>query len=99
MMCGGDDIPISEVECALASAALTADRNRLPTQFVGDWCRDKPGNDQEAPTYRLGCCLPYQNNSSDAWLTARSDGFAAHETRFLLFSDLSSRANEVRTPV
>jgi hypothetical protein len=65
----------------LASTALTADRKRLPTQFVGDWCLDNPGHDQDAPTYRLGRCLSYQNNSSDGWLTVRPDGFAAHETR------------------
>jgi hypothetical protein len=65
----------------LASTALTADRNTLPAQFVGDWCLDNPGNDKESSTYRLGRCLPYQSESSDSWLTVRADGFLAHETR------------------
>jgi hypothetical protein len=65
----------------LGSTALTADRNKLPTQFVGDWCLDKPGSDNEPTTYRLGRCLPDQSNSRDSWLRVHADGFVAHETR------------------
>jgi len=65
----------------LASTAQTADRNKLPSQFVGDWCLDNPGDDKASPTYRLGRCLPHESNSSDSWLTVRAEGFIAHETR------------------
>jgi hypothetical protein len=65
----------------LASTALTADRNKLPAQFVGDWCLDNPGDDKASPTYRSGRCLPDQDNIRDSWLTVRADGFVAHETR------------------
>jgi hypothetical protein len=69
---------IALVVVLLAFAAQTADRNKLPVQFVGDWCLDHSGNDKEPSTYRLGRCL---NDSSDSWLTVRADGFIAHETR------------------
>jgi hypothetical protein len=62
---------IALVVVLLASAALAADRNKLPAQFVGDWCLNKSGNDKEPSTYRLGRCL---NDSSDSWLTVRADG-------------------------
>jgi hypothetical protein len=65
----------------LASTALTADRQKLPAQFVGDWCLDNSGNDKEPLTYRLGRCLPDQSNSRDSWLKVHADGFVAHETR------------------
>jgi len=65
----------------LASTALTADRQKLPAQFVGEWCLDNPGSDKEPTTYRLGRCLPDQSNSSDSWLRMHADGFVAHETR------------------
>src|SRR5262245_8853157 len=71
---------IALVVMLLASTALTADRNELPVQFVGDWCLDNSGNDKEPSTYRWGRCLPSQD-SSDSWLTVRTDGFIAHETR------------------
>jgi hypothetical protein len=70
---------IALVVVLLASTALTADRNKLPVQFVGDWCLDNSGDDKGPSTYRLGRCLP--DNSSDSWLTVRTDGFIAHETR------------------
>ena len=38
---------IALVVVLLASAALTADRNKLPVQFVGDWCLDNSGKDKE----------------------------------------------------
>ena len=72
---------IALVVALLASNAQTADRNNLPSQFVGDWCLDNPGDDKAAQTYRLGRCLPHESNSSDSWLTVRADGFVAHETR------------------
>jgi hypothetical protein len=65
----------------LASTALTADRNQLPAQFVGDWCLDNPGTDKDPTTYRLGRCLRDQSNSSDSWLRVHAEGFVAHETR------------------
>jgi hypothetical protein len=65
----------------LASTALTADRQKLPVQFVGDWCLDNLGSDKEPTTYRLGRCLPDQSNNSDSWLRVHADGFVAHETR------------------
>jgi hypothetical protein len=65
----------------VASTALTADRQKLPAQFVGDWCLDNPGDDKGTPTYRLGRCLPDQSNSSGSWLRVHADGFVAHETR------------------
>ena len=64
----------------LASNAQTAD-HKLPSQFIGDWCLDNPGDDKAAATYRLGRCLPHESNSSDSWLTVRAEGFVAHETR------------------
>src|SRR5262245_33204009 len=69
---------IALVVMLLASAALTADRNKLPAQFAGEWCLDNSGNDKEPSTYRLGRCL---NGGSDSWLTVRADGFIGHETR------------------
>jgi hypothetical protein len=49
---------IAVVVVLLASTALPADRNKLPVQFVGDWCLDHSGNDKEPSRYRLGRCLP-----------------------------------------
>jgi len=69
-------LPISLAVALLASTALTADRNKLPAQFVGEWCLDNPGDDKASLTYRLGRCLPDQNNSSEV-----ADGFVAHESR------------------
>jgi hypothetical protein len=75
---------IALVVVLLASTALTADRNKLPAQFVGDWCLDNSGDDKGPSTYRLGRCLPSQD-SSDSWLTVRADGFIAHDTRCSVF--------------
>jgi hypothetical protein len=69
---------VALVVVLLVSSALTADRNKLPAQFVGDWCLDNSGDDKGPSTYRLGRCL---NDSSDSWLTVRADEFIAHETR------------------
>lgn len=69
---------IALVVMLLASAALTADRNKLPVQFAGDWCLDHSGDDKGPSTYRLGRCL---NDTSDSWLTVHADGFIGHETR------------------
>jgi hypothetical protein len=42
----------------LASTALTADRNKLPAQFVGDWCLDNAGDAKRPrPTGRVDACL------------------------------------------
>ena len=61
----------------LASAAVTADRNKLPVQFTGDWCIKGDERDKEQ-TYRFGSCLP-THKGSDTWLTVRVNGFDAHE--------------------
>ena len=63
------------------STALTADSNKLPAEFAGDWCLDNPGSDKEPTTYRLGRCPPDQSNNSDSWLWVHAGGFVAHETR------------------
>jgi hypothetical protein len=65
-------LAISVAATLLAATAFTADPNKLPPQFVGDWCLDNPL--EEPGMYRLGLCLPYQNK--EGWLTMRADGFA-----------------------
>jgi hypothetical protein len=60
------------VPVLLASSALTADRNRLPAQFAGEWCMEKPGDDDQEPYYRFGRCL--ENGGKDS-LSVRTDGF------------------------
>src|SRR5262245_32837628 len=39
-------ILIAQVVALLAYTALTAESNKLPAQFVGDWCLDNPGDDK-----------------------------------------------------
>jgi hypothetical protein len=71
MLCAG-------VLLASAAAAVSADRNKLPVQFTGDWCIKGDERDKEQ-TYRFGSCLP-THKGSDTWLTVRVNGFDAHET-------------------
>jgi hypothetical protein len=75
-----------------SAAAVTADRNRLPVQFAGDWCMKGDDHDK-AQTYRFGPCLP-THKSSDAWLTVRVNGFDAHETNCkLVRADADENSN------
>jgi len=61
-----------------SAAAVTADRNKLPVQFTGDWCI-KNDDHVRGQTYRFGACLP-THKSSDTWLTVRVNGLDAHES-------------------
>jgi hypothetical protein len=58
----------------LPTTAHTAERQKLPAQFVGDWCFVKETAYREA-VYRRGSCL----DQSDSWLRIRADGFEVHE--------------------
>ena len=63
----------------LASTAIaTAEPNKLPIQFTGDWCLRNAGNKEPGITYRFGPCLP-THKSNAGWLTVGTNGFAAHE--------------------
>ena len=65
---------------AAALAALfngaNARDDRLPTNFVGDWCLAEHTADHLA-FYRRGRCT--NPDSVDDWLTISPDGFDAHE--------------------
>ena len=59
----------------LPSTVHAAEGQKLPTQFVGDWCFDRETASREA-VYRRGSCL----DKSDSWLRIRPEGYEAHET-------------------
>ena len=63
----------------LASTIIaTAEPNKLPIQFTGDWCRRDVENKESGITYGFGHCLP-THKSNAGWLTVGATGFAAHE--------------------
>ena len=68
------------------SIASHARDDRLPTEFVGDWCLAEHTADHLA-FYRRGRCA---NPDQDEWLTIRPDSFDAHEMHCML---LGARAN------
>jgi hypothetical protein len=65
----------------LPSTAQTAERQKLPAQFVGDWCFVKETVYREA-VYRRGSC----SDKSNSWLRIRADGYEAHEAGCKLLS-------------
>ena len=62
------------IATALLSTLTIAQRQKLPAQFVGDWCFVKETLYREA-VYRRGSCL----DKHDSWLRIRADGFEVHE--------------------
>jgi hypothetical protein len=76
VFCAG--VLLGSAAAAAAAAAVSAERNKLPVQFTGDWCI-KGDDPDKGQTYRFGSCLP-THRSSDTWLTVRVNGFDAHES-------------------
>jgi hypothetical protein len=62
---------------SVAVAAATADRNKLPVQFTGDWCIQDDDH-VRGQTYRFGSYLP-THKANAGWFTVGANGFAAHE--------------------
>jgi len=56
---------------------VTADRNKLPVQFTGDWCIQDDDH-VRGQTYRFGSYLP-THKANAGWFTVGANGFAAHE--------------------
>jgi hypothetical protein len=63
---------------ALAALAIGANArdDRLPAQFIGDWCLVEHTADHLA-FYRRGRCA--NSDNVDDWLTISPDSFDAHE--------------------
>jgi hypothetical protein len=73
---------------AVLSNAANARDDRLPENFVGDWCFAEHTADHLA-FYRRGRCASPTN--VDDWLTINTDSFDAHEMHCQV---LVARANE-----
>src|SRR5262249_16119203 len=73
---------------AVLSIGANARDDRLPTNFVGDWCFAEHTADHLA-FYRRGRCLNLDN--VDDWLTINPDSFAY--TRCIVRRSLLARTN------
>jgi hypothetical protein len=75
---------------ALAALAIGANArdDRLPAQFIGDWCLAEHTADHLA-FYRRGRCA--NSDNVDDWLTISPDSFDAHEMHCTV---LVARANK-----